>query len=154
MIKSLKNNKNINLKSKIVNTLMLSGKKNTGEKILLRFAKQLQKSSNKNFKALVKLAIMNSTPAFKLNEQIVKKGKRKAVRTISSFITNDSLRVLTSLKLIKTTVTKNKGSKQFYEQFADEILASSNLKSSSVEKKTELQKQVLLNKRYLSKFRW
>ena len=155
MIKSLKNNnKNISLKSKIINTLMLSGKKNTGEKILLRFAKQLQKSSNKNFKALVKLAVMNSTPAFKLNEQIVKKGKRKAVRTISSFITNDSLRVLTSLKLIKATVAKHKGPKQFYELLADEILASSNFKSSSVEKKTELQKQVLINKRYLSKFRW
>lgn len=155
MIKSLtKNSKNLSLKTKIINTLMISGRKNTGEKILLKFAKRLQKSTKKNFKNLVQLAIINSTPAFKTNEQVVKKGKRKAVRSTFSFITSDSLRVMTSLKFIKTAVTKNKSSAHFYERFADEILAASTLKSQSIDRKNELQKQVLLNKRYLSKFRW
>lgn len=154
MIKSLKTSKSFNLKTKIINTLMISGKKNTGEKILLKFAKRLQKSSDKNFKNLVQLAIINSTPTFKLNEQIVKKGKRKAVRSTPSFIVNDSLRIITALKSIKNVVGKNKSSTQFYERFVDEILASASLKSQSVDKKNELQKQILINKRYLSKFRW
>jgi len=154
MIKSLKGNKTFNLKAKIVNTLMISGKKKTGEKILLKFAKLLQKSSNKNFKNLVQLAIINSTPTFKLNEQVVKKGKRKSVRSTPSFITSDSLRIMASLKLIINAVNKSKTSTSFYETLANEVLASSAAKSQAVDKKNELQKQILINKRYLSKFRW
>ena len=155
MIKSLaKNSKNLTLKTKIINTLMISGKKTTGEKILLKFAKTLQKSTKKNFKNLVQLAIINATPAFKTNEQVVKKGKRKAIRSTFIFITSDSKRIMTSLKFIKNAVVKNKSSNHFYERFTDEILSASTLKSQSIDKKNELQRQVLLNKRYLSKFRW
>ena len=154
MIKSLKGNKALNLKAKIINTLMISGKKKTGEKILLRFAKLLQKSSNKNFKNLVQLAIINSTPTFKLNEQVVKKGKRKSVRSTPSFIVSDSLRIMASIKLLVNTAGKNKTSAFFYENLMNEVLASSMLKSQAVDKKNELQRQILINKRYLSKFRW
>jgi small subunit ribosomal protein S7 len=154
MIKLLKNAKIFTLETKIVNTLMLSGKKSTGEKILLKFSKKLQKLNNKHFKKLVQLAIINSTSTFKLNEQIVKKGKRKVVRHIPSFITTDPLRIMISLKLIKRSATKNKNSLEFYESLANEILMASSLKGQSVEKKTELQKQILANKRYLANFRW
>jgi ribosomal protein S7 len=146
--------KTFNLKTKIINILMINGKKTTGEKILLKFAKKLQKSNNKHFKNLMQLAIVNSTPTFQLNEQIVKKGKRKAVRSTPSFITTDSSRIMSALKLLKRAVEKNKSSNKFYENFVDEVLMASNLKGQSVDKKTELQKQVLVNKRYLSKFRW
>jgi small subunit ribosomal protein S7 len=154
MIKLLKNAKMFTLETKIVNTLMLSGKKSTGEKILLKFSKKLQKLNNKHFKKLVQIAIINSTSTFKLNEQIVKKGKRKAVRHIPSFITTDSLRIMISLKLIKRSAAKNKNSNQLYESLVNEILMASSLKGQSVEKKTELQKQILANKRYLANFRW
>jgi ribosomal protein S7 len=154
MIKSLKNNKILGLKTKIISTLMVRGKKKTGEKILLKFAKLQQKSTSKSLKSIVHLAIINSTPTFKLNEQISKKGKRKAIKSIPSFIKNDSLRVMTSLKFIKNAVTKNKSSASFYQSLAAEIMASSTLKSQAIEQKNELQKQILVNKRYLSKFRW
>lgn len=154
MIASVKNNKNVNLKTKIVNSLLISGNKQTSEKILVKFAKRLQKLTHKNFKKLFQLAVINSTLTFKLNEQIIKKGKRKAMKSTPSFILNDSLRVSTSLKLIKTTISKSKSPIFFYESLANEILLSSKSKSQSVDKKTELQRQILLNKRYLSKFRW
>jgi len=154
MIKSLKSAKMFTLKTKMINTLMLSGKKTTGEKILLKFSKKLQKSTNKHFKKIVQLAIINSTSTFKLNEQIVKKGKRKAVRHIPSFITTDSLRTMISLKSIKHSATKNKSSSQFYESLVNEILMASSLKGQSVERKVQLQKQILANKRYLANFRW
>ena len=154
MIKSLKKNKSFGLKAKIVNTLMMNGKKKTGEKILLKFIKNLQRSTNKNSKSLVQVAVVNSTSAFKLNEQTIKKGKRKATKITPSFIAKDSLRIMTSLKLIKATVRKNKGSSTFHEIIAKEIMASAFLKSQTVSKKNDLQKQVLMNKRYLSKFRW
>ena len=154
MIKSLKKNNTLHLKNKIVNTLMQSGKKKTGEKILLKFLKSLQKSTDKNFKVLLQSAIINSTSTFKLNEQSIKKGKRKAKKNIPSFIISDSLRIITALKLIKKVSAKNKRSNYFYQSLTAEILASSASKGQSVDQKNELQKQILINKRYLSKFRW
>ena len=146
--------KTIIFKNKIVNVFMKNGKKHTGEKILLKSSKLLHKSSKKNFQNLVQLGIVNTTSAFKLNEQIMKKGKRKSKKITPSFILKDSLRVMTALKFIKNTVQKKKNSANLYENLANEILASSSLKSQSIEQKNKLQTQILLNKRYLSKFKW
>jgi len=150
----LRKKKTIVFKNKIVNVFMKNGKKHTSEKILLKSSKLLQKSSKKNFQNLVQLAIINTTSAFKLNEQVMKKGKRKSKKVTPSFIVKDSLRVMTALKFIRNTVQKNKSSTNFYKNLANEILASSSLKSQSIEQKTKLQTQILLNKRYLSKFKW
>jgi len=133
---------------------MKNGKKRTGEKILLKSSKLLQKSSKKNFQTLVQLAIINTTSAFKINEQVMKKGKRKSKKITPSFIVKDSLRIMTALKFIKSTVQKNKSSTNFYKNLASEVLASFSSKSQSIEQKTKLQTQILLNKRYLSKFKW
>ena len=85
---------------------------------------------------------------------MMKKGKRKSKKITPSFIIKDSLRIMTALKFIKNTVQKNKRSTNFYKNLANEILASSSLKSQSIDQKTKLQTQILLNKRYLSKFKW
>ena len=154
MIKSNKNIKIFNLKAKIINVLMLSGKKSTGEKILLKSAKKLQKLTNKHFKTLIQTAIINSTSTFKLNEQIVKKGKRKAVRSVPSFVATDQFRIMLSLKLIKNASFKSKSSNEFYESLANELLMASSFKGQSINTKTDLQKQILANKRYLAKFYW
>ena len=129
-------------------------KKKTGEKILLKSIKNIQRTTSKNSKSVLQLAIINSTPTFKLNEQIVKKGKRKAVKITPSFINKDSLRIMMSLKLLKMSISKSKSSNKFYESLSKELIVSAFLKSQTVGKKNELQKQVLMNKRYLSKFRW
>src|SRR6056300_340847 len=143
-----------NLKTKIVNSFMINGEKKTSEKILLKSLKSLQKSTKKNYKEVLHLFIVNSTSTFKVNEQVVKKGKRKVTKSTPSFILNDSLRISTSLKSTKNVLKRSKQSNSFYSRLSDEILSSSELKGQVVEKKNELQKQILLNKRYLSKFRW
>ena len=150
----LKKNKTIIFKDKIVNVLMINGGKHTSEKILLKSSKLLQKSSKKKFQNLMQLAIINATSTFKLNEQIVKKSKRKSKEIIPLFILRNSLRTMTALKYIKTTVCKKGNSISFHKSLTKEILASSTLKGQSVEQKTKLQIQILLNKRYLSKFKW
>jgi ribosomal protein S7 len=152
MIKS-KKNKTIVLKNKIINVFMKNGNKHISEKMLLKCSKLLQKSSKKHFQHLVQLALINTTSTFKLNEQVMKKGKRKSKKVIPSFIINDSRRIMTSLKYFKTTVCKSKNSANSYKNLAEEILAFSFLKGQS-EQKTKLQTQILLNKRYLSKFKW
>lgn len=154
MIKSLKKNNMPHLRNKIVNALMKSGGKKTGEKILTKFLKLLQKSTDKDFKIILQSAIINSTSTFKLNEQSIKKGKRRATKYIPSFIISNSLRIMTTLKLIKKVSVKSRGSNSFYQSLTTEVLAASALKGQSVDQKNELQQQILINKRYLSKFRW
>ena len=150
----LKKKETIVLKDKIVNVLMKNGGKHRSEKILLKSSKLLQKSSKKNFQSLMQLAIINATSTFKLNEQIVRKSKKKSKKITPSFILKNSLRTMTALKYIKTTVCKKGNSIGFHKNLTKEILTSSSLKGQSVEQKTKLQVQVLLNKRYLSKFKW
>ena len=150
----LKKNNAIVLKNQIVNSFMKNGKKHTGEKILLKLSKSLQKLTHKNFQSLVQLAIINVAPAFKLREQVMKKGKRKSKKVIPSFIMKDSLRVMTALKQIRDVVRKDKSANSFYKKVSAEILDTSSSKGTSIEQKTELQSQVLVNKRYLAKFRW
>lgn len=153
MTKSKKNN-TIVLKNQIVNSFMKNGKKHTGEKILLKLSKSLQKSTQKNFQNLIQLAVINAAPAFKLNEQTMKKGKRKSKKIIPSFIVKDSLRIMTALKSLKDVAHNDKNSNSFYKRLHKEVLGASMLKSGSTEQKAKLQNQVLLNKRYLAKFRW
>ena len=149
-----KKNNSIVVKNQIINNFIKNGKKYTGEKILLKLSKSLQKSTPKNFQTIIQLAIINITPAFKLNEQITKMGKRKSKEMVLSFIFKDSLRVMNALKAIKNVVQKDKSSSGFSKKLNREILAASEMKGLSVEHKTKLQNQILLNKRYLAQFRW
>lgn len=150
----LKKNNSMVVKNQIVNSFMKNGKKHTGEKILLKLSKSLQKSTPKNFQTIIQLAIINLTPAFKLNEQTTKKGKRKSKKVTLSFIEKDSLRVMTVLKSIRNVAQKDKTSSSFSKKLYKEILGASSMKGLSIEHKTKLQNQILLNKRYLAKFRW
>lgn len=146
--------KTVNLITKFGNTLMIHGEKKTGEKIILKFAKRLQKTTNKNIKNIIQLSIINTTSTFKINEQVVKKGKRKSTRFNPSFLKNELLRIATTLKTLKSVVSKNQKAAYFYEKFTNEVLASVNLKGQSVDRKNEIQKQIITNKKYFSKFRW
>ena len=56
------------IKNKLLNHLTLSGKKETGEKNLIKSVKKLQKNSFKNSKKIFQLALINSTPIFKLHK--------------------------------------------------------------------------------------
>ena len=142
------------MKTKFLNTLMSHGKKNTSEKILLQSIKELYKNSPLHMKSLLKLAFINSTPVFKLNEQFVKKGKRKIRKQIPIFLTNDLTRLMQGFRMIKQTSTKTRSSEKFFKSLSRELLNLTEDKSISISNNSNVVKQVLLNKRYLSKFRW
>ena len=75
---TMKRNENKELKKKFVNILMNRGNKRTSENILTKSLKLLQKSTTKNHISLIHMSIINATPIFKVNEQSLKKGKRKS----------------------------------------------------------------------------
>lgn len=139
---------------KFGNIIMVNGEKKTAEKTILKLAKGLQKSTKKNFKNLIQLSVINTASTFKLNQQLVKKGKKKTVRTNPVFIVSDSLRIATSLKFIINGAFMIQKAAHFYQKLTDEILVSFTLKSQLVDRKNEIQKQIFTNKKYFSKFRW
>lgn len=154
MSKLLKIRKEPQLKARITTAFMLNGKKRTIEKILLYVSKRVQKSTTKNFKSVFHLALINSTIPFEINEQSVKKGKRKSTRNIPAFVLSDSSRIVKTLKRFKKSFNRSGSSESFCDGFTKEILSSSNMKGTMLEKKDELQKQIIVHKRYLSRFRW
>lgn len=143
------------LKNKLINTLMKNGNKKTSEKILLKSLKILQKSSIKRHINLIQLSVINSTPIFKVNTQTIKKGKRKSKKEIPTFVKTSLLRLTLALKCLKTASSvKNFNFSYFAKNLVQEILKTSESKSYSIDKKNELQKQILNNKKYFFKFRW
>lgn len=145
---------NIELKQKLTNAIMKQGQKKTAEKILIKSLKLIQKSNKKNYKNLIKESIINTTPTFKINKQSSKRGKRKVKKEIPSFIKKDSLRTMLSVNFLISNSFKNKELNNFYKKMSQEIIKTSFQKSKSIEQKTEIQKQVLMKKRYLLNFRW
>ena len=142
------------IKNKIINNLIYNGKKNTGEKIILKSLKTLQKDSNKQSKKLLQLSIILTLPILKVHKINNKKLKKKNKKTkeIPSLITNKSARVSLAIKFILTNMQKE--NYNFFTKFKQEILVSSQSKSNTNNLKDELQKQALIKKHYLINYRW
>jgi ribosomal protein S7 len=144
----------VGLKQKLTNAIMKQGKKKTAEKILIKSLKLIQKSNKKSHKNLLKESIINTTPTFKINNQSSKRGKRKVNKEIPAFVKKDSLRTMLSVNFLVLASLKNKELNSFYKKMSQEIIKTSFQKSKAIEQKTEIQKQVLMQKRYLLNFRW
>lgn len=146
-------NRKIEVKNKIINHLMLNGEKKTSEKILLKSFKELQKYSKKQPKKLVELAIIFSTPIFKVHKIINKKRKKKNIKEIPTLIATKRARISLAIKFILNTL-HNKKSNYFYLEFHKEILLHVKNEGSAILKKNETQKQALLKKHFFSYYRW
>ena len=145
---------NIQLKQKIINSIMKNGNKKTAEKILKKSLKLIQKKDKKNHISLLKHSIINSTPTFKINVQSKKRGKRKTKKEIPTFIRTDSERIISSFNILTENSLRNKAINGFYKKIANEVLETAVQKGKSIEQRNEIQKQVLMQKRYLANFRW
>lgn len=134
---------------------MVNGKKETGERVLLKSLKEIQKESKKQSQELIKLGIAYATPAFKLHKITNKKQKKrnKKVREIPAFISDKKARISLAIKFIMTNLKKKK-SANFYEKLKQELLANAQYRGTAIQIKNELQKQVLANKRYFAYYRW
>lgn len=141
------------IRNKLINHIMINGKKKTSEKILLKSFKEIQKNSKKQSEDLIKLAIIHSTPIFKLHRIINKNRKKKKVKEIPAFITKTISRTSLAIKFILSSI-KNKKSNNLYIKLKQEILTAAQSKGPSIELKNNLQKQILLKKRFFTYYRW
>jgi ribosomal protein S7 len=143
------------IKIKLINLLTLSGKKEVGEKNLLKSIKELQKNSNKKYSEILHLALIFSSPIFKLHKiknKKIKKNRNKKFKEIPGFIKNKHSRISLAIKFILFSI-KNK-SETFYKKFNKEILLNATQNGNTIQVKNELQKSILTKKYYFRYYRW
>ena len=151
MKKNIPNRKK--LKEKLLNHIFHSGKKKTSEKILTKNFKSLQKSYKKPHNEIVKLAVISSTPVFRIIKLKNKRRKKKSTKEIPAFLSAYVFRTSWSLKYLTKTLNK-KPSNIFYKQLKNETVLNAKHQGEAVKFKNELQNQVLKNKKYFKYYKW
>ena len=146
--------KKLKITHRIYNNSLNNGNKKTVEKNLLKSLKKLQRISQKNCLNILLLAIKNSTSALKINKQKMKKRKKNKIQEVPTFVKDNFLRLNLAIKHLIINSKKRSESTNFYNKFAKEALETAYLKSFSINKKAELQKQILLKKNLFFKYRW
>lgn len=142
------------LKDKILNYLLHEGQKKTSEKIITKSLKSIQKSQNKPHNDLIKLAIIHSTPMFRIIKlKNNKRRKKKSVKEVPAFLSTYTFRTSWSLKYLTKTLNK-KDYKTFSKNFNNEILLNAKHQGNAVKFKNELQSQALQKKKYFKNYRW
>lgn len=131
---------------------MINGNKKTSEKILIKSFKKLQKDTQKRSSKLLQLALINSTPIFKLHVHKIKKKRKKKTKEIPVFISNINYRTSSAIKLIMSN--KNKKSNKFFNELKEEIFLASQKKGLGLETKASTQKQIVVLKKKLFSFKW
>lgn len=143
--------KTLLIKKKLVNHLLMHGKKTTSEKTFLKSFKSLQKDSKKQTKNLIKIALLQSTPIFKLHKLSQKKRKKKNVKEIPAFIKNTRIRTSLAIKEIYASLKKKKNISELIKK---EILLLSQNKGESSQLKNKSQEYILTKKHLLKFYRW
>jgi len=146
----------LNTKIRIRNGLIKNGNSVTCEKLINKSLKLIQKKTIKNSTVVIKNSIVKSAPLFKINQQHLKKGKRKVIRTVPTFIQTRQTRLMLSIKnLRRIFLLKDVSqSKSFIAKLSQEILYLSLSKNSISNRQINIHKQAVENKRYLTKFQW
>lgn len=144
--------KKLEIKKKLINHIMVDGEKKTSEKIVLNCFKELQKKSKKKTNELIKLAVISTTPVFKLHTITNKKSKKKKIKEVPAFITNNNYRISLAIKFIINSIKRKK--EHFYNKLNKELLLNSQQKGEAVQLKNSLQQKVLIKKKYLKFYRW
>lgn len=148
----IKKKQNIEIKNKLINHLLVKGKKNKSETIILKSFKALQINSKKSSKKLFQLTLISNTPIFKINTITQKKRKKQKAKIIPAFISNKRSRISFAIRLILKATKKNNNS--LFRELTNEILISSQNKSHSLQTKKESQKQVFSNRHLFKYYRW
>lgn len=142
------------IKNILINHLMIDGGKKTCETTLIKSFKTIQKFCKKPYKTIFKLAIINSTSAFRIVQLKKKKRKKKkSSKEVPIFISSNYERMSWAMKFI-SQATQEKQTNKIYKNLKQEIINSSQKEGKSTRVKTDLHKQIITKKRLFLYFRW
>ena len=147
--------KKFETKTKLVNHLIIHGKKVKSEKIILQTLKTLQKTLKKSATKLFQTALTRNMPIFKINASAQKKQKKKGQvkKIFPAFISSKKARISLAINFTVKTALKEKN-QPFFQRLLSEIYLSSQNKNSVNNLKKDIQKQALLNRRFFRYYRW
>jgi len=145
----------INIRNKLLNLLNVHGKKRTVENILCKSFKEIQKQSQKAFKLVMQLSLINMLPIFKLHKIEIKnlKKKKKQIKHFPVFISHFTRRVWFSIKIMLKSL-KNRKSTNYVSSLKKTLLLSSQNKEFIINFKNVLQEEVLVYKQLFLYYRW
>jgi ribosomal protein S7 len=126
---------------KLINHLLISGKKKTSENNLVKISKNLQKLSGKSFNNIIKLVIVSSTIIFKVSLTEKKTNKKK----IFNLLQKNKTRISLSIKYL-INITKTEKAYSFNKKFCNKIFSLLKNNDNIIVKKSDLQSQISLNK--------
>ncbi len=138
------------MNKRIINQILVNGKKITSEKIWVKSIKFFDKSFVKDQKKLINRAIINVTFLLKIKELTQKKKKLQSKEF--PYIVNDKNRVLLALKFFLNK-TRNKNEIKTYKKLVTDLLAVANKSGVSTNKRKNLYEYAYLKKKYFY-YRW
>ena len=142
------------LKKKILNHILKDGKKKTSEKILSKSFKSIQKLHKKSHSDIIRLSIINSTPAFRVIKlKNNRRRKKKSTKEIPAFLSTYLFRSSWALKYL-IQASRKKTSDVFHSQLANETLLNAKHEGNAVKLKNDIQNQALQKKKYFRHYRW
>lgn len=141
-------------KKKLFNHLLRNGKKEIIEKAITKSFKQIQKSQKKNDKNLIKLAILNTIPTFKVIELKNKKRKKKLTRDIPAFLSTKNSRISWGVKYLVKDLESTPQTNLFMK-LQNEFVLTAKCENKRIKTLTEqYQMRALKEKKYFKYFRW
>lgn len=146
--------KQTELKKKLANHITKNGKKQISEIILTKTFKQIQKFEKKSYTDIVKLSLINATPAFKMIELTEKKRKKKFVKEIPIFLSNYKLRTSWGIKYLAKASNLQKNQTAFFKKIESEFLITAKSASQTITLKNNFQNKALQKKKYFRLYRW
>ena len=142
------------LKEKVLNHILYKGQKKTSEKIIKKSLKSIQKIQERPHNDIIKLAIINSTPMFRIIKlKNSRRRKKKQTKEVPAFLSTYTFRASWSLKYLTKTLNKRED-RTFVKNFNNEIMLDAKHQGNAVRLKNELQEQALKKKKYFRNYRW
>lgn len=138
---------NSKLVTKLINAIMLDGKKGTAQKILYDAFKRVEKKTGEDALEVFGKALSNITPVVELKVRRIGGQNYQVPVEVS-----DSRKITLGLRWL-VSYSRNRGEKTMEERLAAEIIDAANGTGASVKKKEDTHKMAEANKAF-AHFRW
>lgn len=146
--------KKIKIKNKIINFLAKKGETSLNEKNFTKSVKELQKSTKKATKDVIKTAVASVATPFKILIFKQKKRKKKKVREVPFFIKAYEAQIYFAIKNLIGSANASKKNVSLHKRLQNEFFLAAQQSKESLKVKNNIQKILITKKRLLNFYKW
>jgi ribosomal protein S7 len=141
-------------KKKLTNHLIKKGKKQMVEKTITKSLKQAQKQEKKNVGCIIKQSTLNVMPVFRFIKLTNKMRRKKTIKRIPAFLSDNNFRSSWGLKNLTDFSTQKTPHNTLYSKLTDQFLYSSKHLNSLEISGDKSQEEASKEKKYFKYYRW